>query len=43
MSGRLPNQTRVAAAWRDGERGFTLVEMLMATVIVVVGWWPWRN
>src|SRR6266481_2730271 len=37
MSGRLPNQTRVAAAWRDGERGFTLVEMLMATVIVVVG------
>jgi prepilin-type N-terminal cleavage/methylation domain-containing protein len=26
-----------AAAWRGGERGFTLVEMLIATVIVVVG------
>jgi prepilin-type N-terminal cleavage/methylation domain-containing protein len=31
------NQMRAAAAWRGGERGFTLVEMLMATVIVVVG------
>jgi len=31
------NQTRTVAAWRSGERGFTLVEMLMATVIVVVG------
>jgi len=38
MSGRLhPKQMRTAAAWRGGERGFTLVEMLMATVIVVVG------
>ncbi len=38
MSGRLhPNQIRTAAAWRRDERGFTLVEMLMATVIVVVG------
>jgi len=38
MNKRLhPNQTRVAAACRGGERGFTLVEMLMATVIVVVG------
>jgi len=38
MNKRLhPNQTRVAAACGDGERGFTLVEMLMATVIVVVG------
>jgi prepilin-type N-terminal cleavage/methylation domain-containing protein len=32
-----PNQIRAAAASRGGERGFTLVEMLMATVIVVVG------
>jgi prepilin-type N-terminal cleavage/methylation domain-containing protein len=31
------NQTRTVAAWRGGERGFTLVEMLIATVIVVVG------
>jgi prepilin-type N-terminal cleavage/methylation domain-containing protein len=31
------NQMRAAAAWRRDERGFTLVEMLMATVIVVVG------
>jgi prepilin-type N-terminal cleavage/methylation domain-containing protein len=38
MSGRLhPKQMRTAAAWRGDERGFTLVEMLMATVIVVVG------
>src|SRR5258707_10285492 len=38
MNKRLhPNQTRTVAAWRGGERGFTLVEMLMATVIVVVG------
>jgi prepilin-type N-terminal cleavage/methylation domain-containing protein len=38
MSNRMPvSQTRTAAAWRGGERGFTLVEMLMATVIVVVG------
>ena len=38
MSGRLhPRQMRTAAAWRGGEGGFTLVEMLMATVIVVVG------
>jgi prepilin-type N-terminal cleavage/methylation domain-containing protein len=28
---------RAAAAGRGGQRGFTLVEMLMATVIVVVG------
>jgi prepilin-type N-terminal cleavage/methylation domain-containing protein len=32
-----PNQIRAAAASRGGESGFTLVEMLMATVIVVVG------
>ena len=32
-----PNQIRAAAASRGGERGFTLVEMLIATVIVVVG------
>ena len=31
------SQTRTAAAWRGGERGFTLVEMLIATVVVVVG------
>jgi prepilin-type N-terminal cleavage/methylation domain-containing protein len=31
------NQMRTATAWRGGERGFTLVEMLFATVIVVVG------
>jgi len=38
MSGRLhPKQMRTAAAWRGDERGFTLVEMLMATVIVMVG------
>src|SRR5882672_12799670 len=38
MNKRLhPNQTRTVAAWRGGERGFTLVEMLIATVIVVVG------
>jgi prepilin-type N-terminal cleavage/methylation domain-containing protein len=38
MNDRLhPNEARTAAAWRGGERGFTLVEMLMATVIVVVG------
>ncbi|HEV8075636.1 MAG TPA: prepilin-type N-terminal cleavage/methylation domain-containing protein [Candidatus Acidoferrum sp.] len=30
-------QMGTAAVWRGGERGFTLVEMLMATVIVVVG------
>jgi len=32
-----PSQTRTAAAGSSGEGGFTLVEMLMATVIVVVG------
>jgi len=32
-----PNQIRAAAASRGGQRGFTLVEMLIATVIVVVG------
>ncbi len=38
MSGRLhPKQMRTAAAWRGDECGFTLVEMLMATVIVLVG------
>ncbi len=38
MSERLhPKQMRIAAAWRGDECGFTLVEMLMATVIVVVG------
>jgi prepilin-type N-terminal cleavage/methylation domain-containing protein len=38
MNGRLHlNPMRTAAARRGGERGFTLVEMLMATVIVVVG------
>ena len=31
------SQTRTAATWRGGEGGFTLVEMLMATVIVVIG------
>ena len=38
MNGRLHrDHARTAAAKRGGERGFTLVEMLMATVIVVVG------
>jgi prepilin-type N-terminal cleavage/methylation domain-containing protein len=38
MNERLhPNQARTAAASRGGECGFTLVEMLMATVIVVFG------
>jgi prepilin-type N-terminal cleavage/methylation domain-containing protein len=32
-----PTDTSAAAARRGGERGFTLVEMLIATVIVVVG------
>ncbi|HWY06659.1 MAG TPA: prepilin-type N-terminal cleavage/methylation domain-containing protein [Candidatus Acidoferrales bacterium] len=32
-----PGQRKAAAAWRSGEGGFTLVEMLIATVIVVVG------
>jgi prepilin-type N-terminal cleavage/methylation domain-containing protein len=32
-----PNQMRAAAAGRGVQRGFTLVEMLMATVIVVIG------
>ena len=31
------DQRGAEAAWRAGERGFTLVEMLIATVIVVVG------
>ena len=30
-------QTMTAAARLDGERGFTLVEMLIATVVVVIG------
>ena len=38
MNGRLQaKQMRTAAARRGGERGFTLIEMLFATVIVVVG------
>jgi len=38
MNARLhPNQRNAAAAWRGRERGFTLVEMLIATVIVVIG------
>jgi prepilin-type N-terminal cleavage/methylation domain-containing protein len=38
MSERLhSNQTRTTTAWGGGDSGFTLVEMLMATVIVVVG------
>lgn len=38
MSDKLhPGQIRTAAAPRGGERGFTLVEMLIATVIVVIG------
>ena len=38
MNKRLhQDQRRTAAAWRPGERGFTLVEMLIATVIVVIG------
>jgi len=32
-----PSQARTAAAGSSGEGGFTLVEMLIATVIVVVG------
>jgi len=32
-----PNTTPMAAAHRGGERGFTLTEMLIATVIVVIG------
>src|SRR5580692_7060529 len=38
MNARLqPKRLRTAAARRGGERGFTLIEMLFATVIVVVG------
>jgi prepilin-type N-terminal cleavage/methylation domain-containing protein len=38
MKDRLhPGQTRTATAGSGGEGGFTLVEMLIATVIVVVG------
>lgn len=38
MNARLqPKRLRTAAAPRRGERGFTLIEMLFATVIVVVG------
>ena len=32
-----PSRTRSAAVQRSGEAGFTLVEMLIATVIVVIG------
>src|ERR1700722_5416832 len=38
MNDRMhPTLTRTAAAWRRGEGGFTLVEMLIATVIVGIG------